>query len=253
MIGKRVLALVFGAGLVLSVAAQAGPTVRIATNSPYRPMEYTQPDGTLAGFDIDLGNALCRQAHLKCTWSSQSWDGIIPGLLTHKYDAIMSTMSITPERRKHVLFSDGYLTLSSRFFVPESSAIHKIDKAALKDKRIGVQRGTLQDQYATAHFGDVAIVKRYKDADTLATDMAAGRLDTTLLTQITGRQSLMQPSPGRYRMVGAPIIKNRIGIAFRKGDTRLAKTFNAALTTLRRNGTYARIRARYFPAADTDQ
>lgn len=63
-------------------------------------MEYRTPDGELTGFDIDLGNALCAEVGIQCEWVVQGWDGIIPGLMARKYDAIMSSMTINDERRE---------------------------------------------------------------------------------------------------------------------------------------------------------
>ena len=93
---KRFIALTLGAVVAASAlmanTAVAQDTIRIATNVPYKPMEYTTPDGSLTGFDIELGNALCAEAGLDCSWVTQSWNGIIPGLMARKYDAIMSSM-----------------------------------------------------------------------------------------------------------------------------------------------------------------
>lgn len=247
---KRGTALIAATIVLVGLAGtvQAAELVRIATNSPYRPMEYTKPDGKLAGFDIDLGNALCKQAQLKCSWTDQSWNGIIPGLLSRKYDAIMSAMTISPERKKHVLFSDTYLVVPSAFFVPADSSLHTISDAALKGKSIGVQRGTTQDRYVTKHFGSVATIKRYQNADDLAADMAVGRVDVTFLTRITGEQTLIDPHPGKYREVGKPRLQSHMGIAFRKNERALAEKFNAALKVLKSNGTFHTIYTRYFHA-----
>ena len=84
-----------GAALIAGVAqAQDTEQLRIGVDVPYEPMEYRTPDGELTGFDIELGNALCAQIKAECEWVVQAWDGIIPGLLARKYDAIMSSMTI---------------------------------------------------------------------------------------------------------------------------------------------------------------
>jgi arginine/ornithine transport system substrate-binding protein len=232
--------------------AQAADTVRIATNPPYRPMEYTKPNGKMVGFDIDLGNALCKQAGLKCTWSDQSWNGIIPGLMAHKYDAIMSSMTITKRRAQHVLFSHPYIIVPSAFFAPKDSPIHKINATTLKGKKIGVQRGTVQDDYVTAKYGGVATINRYANADGVTEDMATGRLDVAFFDSITGVSALIDKHPGKYHQVGKLISKPKkyfgsgFGIAFRKDEKSLAAKFNKALAALMKNGTYAKIFNKYF-------
>lgn len=240
---------------VASTASAAGDNVRIATNPPYKPMEYGKPDGTLAGFDIDLGNALCKQAGLHCTWVRQSWNGIIPGLMAHKYDAIMSSMTINKQRKKHVLFSDPYIVPASSFVAPKDSSLHKISKSTLKGKKIGVQRGTVQDDYVTDKYGDIANIKRYQNADDVAVDIDAGRLDAAFFDQITSQSTLIGPHPDKYHQVGPDLIQPKkyfgsgFGMAFRKNEKDLAAKFNKALAKLKKNGTYAKLYKKYFHKA----
>lgn len=250
---KLLITAAISAGLMGAVGlAQAAETVRIATNTPYRPMEYTTPSGKLTGFDIELGNALCKQAHLKCSWTTHSWNGIIPGLLAHRYDAIMSSMTINAQRKKHVLFSNPYIKIPSAFYVRVGSPIHKIDKKTLKGKSIGVQRGTVQDNYVTAKYGNIATIKRYQNANGVAEDMATGRLDLAFFDRITGVNTLVKKHPSKYRQAGKAISKPKkyfgsgFGIAFRRGEQKLAHKFNKALAEVKKDGTYAKIHEKYF-------
>ncbi|HSH57264.1 MAG TPA: transporter substrate-binding domain-containing protein, partial [Halomonas sp.] len=149
-----------GAALVASSASADVRDLRIAVDVPYEPMEYRTPDGELTGFDIDLGNALCAEIGIDCEWVVQGWDGIIPGLMARKYDAIMSSMTINEQRREQVLFSEPYITPPSAWFAPADVEIGTPSNETLEGMTIGVQRGTLQDNYATDMYGDVADVKR---------------------------------------------------------------------------------------------
>lgn len=245
-------ALTLGAG----PAAARGDHVRIGVNVPYVPMEYQKPDGSLTGFDIELGNALCEEAGLECSWVEQSWNGIIPGLMARKFDAIMSSMTINDARRKTLLFSDPYIVPPSAWFVPADSAIEKPTQAALEGKTVGVQRGTVQDNYVTDVFGDVVEVKRYANADDVVVDMDTGRLDAAFFDFPTGLSALLEDEDKNYKLVGKKLTKPKkyfgegFGIAFRKRDEELAEKFNAALTTLKENGTYDRIYAKYFKQDD---
>ncbi|HET7315168.1 transporter substrate-binding domain-containing protein [Salinisphaera sp.] len=240
---------------VATTASAADDNVRIATNVPYKPMEYAKPDGTLTGFDIDLGNALCKQAGLDCSWVRQGWNGIIPGLMARRYDAIMSSMTINEQRKKHVLFSNPYIVVPSAFFVPSGSPIDHISDEVLKGKKIGVQRGTVQDNYVTDKYGDIADITRYQNADDVAVDMAAGRLDLAFFDQITGQSALIDAHPGKYHQVGPSMTQPKkyfgsgFGIAFRKNEQDLADKFNKALAALKDNGTYAKIYKKYFHKA----
>jgi arginine/ornithine transport system substrate-binding protein len=226
--------------------------VRIGVDVPYEPMEYRTPEGELTGFDIDLGNALCAEIGITCEWIEQEWDGIIPGLLARNYDAIISSMTINDERRQTVLFSDPYLTPPSAWFAPAESQLSQATRETLEGLTIGVQRGTLQDNYVTDMFGDVASVSRYSTADDMVLDMQAGRLDILFLDYPVGKATLLDSERRDYRVVGEMVTEPKeyfgdgFGIAFRPRDEALAQRFNEALATLKENGTYDEIYQRYF-------
>ncbi|MGC3875186.1 transporter substrate-binding domain-containing protein [Halomonas sp. GXIMD04776] len=251
---KKLLTVTLLSAAMLAGTAQARDydTVRFGVDVPYEPMEYRTPDGELTGFDIDLGNALCAEIGIECEWVVQGWDGIIPGLMSRKYDAIMSSMTINDDRREQVLFSDPYFTPPSAWFVPGDSDISDPSEEALTDKNIGVQRGTLQDNYASDMYGDVADINRYATADDMVLDMEAGRLDIVFLDFPVGKSTLLDSEDNEYKVVGEMITEPKeyfgdgFGIAFRKRDEELAKKFNEALATLKDNGTYDEIRQKYF-------
>jgi arginine/ornithine transport system substrate-binding protein len=226
--------------------------VRFGVDVPYEPMEYRTPEGELTGFDIELGNAMCEEIGVTCEWIEQEWDGIIPGLLSRKYDAIMSSMTINDERRETVLFSDPYITPPSAWFAPADLDIEEPSPEALDGMTIGVQRGTLQDNYVTDMYGDVASVSRYSTADDMVLDMEAQRLDIVFLDFPVGKSTLLDSDERGYRVLGETITEPKeyfgdgFGLAFRPRDEALAERFNEALATLKENGTYDEIYARYF-------
>ncbi|WP_275285807.1 transporter substrate-binding domain-containing protein [Halomonas elongata] len=243
---------VLGASMIAGVANAEVRDIRIGVDVPYEPMEYRTPDGELTGFDIELGNAMCEEIGIQCEWVVQGWDGIIPGLQARKYDAIMSSMTINDQRREQVLFSDPYITPPSAWFAPTDTEIETPSEESLEDKTIGVQRGTLQDNYVTDLYGDVADVNRYATADDMVLDMDSGRLDIVFLDFPIGKSTLLDSEAGDYTTVGEKITEPKeyfgegFGIAFRQRDEALAKAFNEALATLKENGTYAEIEAKYF-------
>ncbi|MCP5162747.1 MAG: transporter substrate-binding domain-containing protein [Hahellaceae bacterium] len=219
--------------------------VRIAVDVPYEPFEFKAPDGSLTGFEIELGNAACAEIKAKCEWIIQAWDGIIPGLLARKYDAVMSSMSITAERAEKVLFSEPYYNTPSAWFGKKGLTINTSSKADLKGKAIGVQRGTVQDTYVTENFSDTADIKRYTTADDLVLDLKGGRLEMVFLDYPVGEQTVANDP--EYAAVGEMVqVGEGIGMAFRKRDNELANKFNAALKKLKNNGAYDTIMNKYF-------
>jgi arginine/ornithine transport system substrate-binding protein len=251
---KKLLSLSLLSLAVAATSAQArdDDQIRIGVDVPYEPMEFRTPDGELTGFDIDLGNAMCAEMKVECEWIVQGWDGIIPGLMARKYDAIMSSMTINDRRREQVLFSEPYFTPPSAWFAPSSSELSGATEESLDGMTIGVQRGTLQDNYVTDMYGNVADVNRYSTADDMVLDMEAERLDIVFLDYPVGQSTLLESDNRDYKVIGEMLTEPKqyfgdgFGLAFRKRDQDLADQFNQALEALRDSGTYDEIKARYF-------
>lgn len=239
------IALALSCVLAFGSSVLSAQDLKLAVDVPYEPFEFKAPDGTLTGFEIELGNAVCAEIKANCEWVIQAWDGIIPGLLARKYDAIMSSMSITEERAKKVLFSEGYYNTPSGWFAKKGMDTDVTSKDAMKGKKIGVQRGTIQDNYASEQFGDVAEIKRYTTADDLVLDLRGGRTDIVLLDYPVGESAILTDAD--YTSVGENLqLGNGVGVAFRKRDKDLAEQFNKALSKLKTNGTYDTIMKKYF-------
>ena len=124
--------------------AKEWKNVRIGIEGAYPPFNQTEANGDLTGFDVDIAKALCEQMKVKCTLVKQDWDGMIPSLLTRKFDAIISTMDITPERSKQVAFTDPYYA-NSALVIAKKDAFKSFDD--LKGKRIGMENGTTHQKY----------------------------------------------------------------------------------------------------------
>ena len=116
-------ALVAACLLAAPVTAKEWKTVRFGVEGAYPPFSWTDASGEIKGFDIDLANALCQQMAVRCELVAQDWDGMIPALLSRKYDAIMSSMNITDERRQKVDFSQVYYMMQNRFVGDRKSVV----------------------------------------------------------------------------------------------------------------------------------
>ncbi len=105
--------------------AQYPLKVTIATEGSSPPWNSTDAAGKLIGFDIDLGNELCRRMGATCSFVAQDWDGIIPALTVGKYDAIVAAMSITEKRKKSIDFSAPSQSASTRSSCARASACRR--------------------------------------------------------------------------------------------------------------------------------
>ncbi|MBE7185292.1 MAG: ABC transporter substrate-binding protein [Methylobacterium mesophilicum] len=235
--------------LTLSVAS-AQETIRIASEGAYPPFNSLNAAGQLEGFDIDIANALCEEMKAKCQIVTQDWDGMIPGLQAGKFDAVIASMSITPERLKQVDFSKKYYNTPPAIVAPKDTDIKGVTKEDLAGKTIGAQGSTTHFNYAEKTFTDSEI-KAYPTADEYKLDLANGRLDAVTDDIVTLTQWLDTPDGACCKVVGQIKPVEEIhgpgaGVAVKKGNTALADKFTAAIAAIRANGKYKEINDKYF-------
>nr|WP_239495272.1 transporter substrate-binding domain-containing protein [Salinicola halophilus] len=250
--------------LALSLAAVGGTAfstahaddtrhVRIAVDVPYPPFEYRNAAGDLEGFEIDLGEELCQRAELECEWVVQGWDGIIPGLLAHKYDAILSSMRITPARERQVRFTKPYAMSPKVWVARKGSEIDLDDSASLEGRSVGVQRGTTQDAFITERYADTLEVRRYATAADVALDLESQRLDLAFLNYPVALDALaLGASDSEYEQVGPRIDQPESifgrgnAIAVHPRNKELAQSFDRALDAVYADGTFETLMQEYF-------
>lgn len=238
------LILAAAAMLALGSAPQAQETVRIATEGAYAPWNFLDDAGKPAGFEIDLGNAVCAKAALTCEWIINDWDSIIPNLLAGNYDVIMAGMSITAERLETIDFTQNYFPPDPSKFVTATGS--GIDPSALEGKRVGVQGGTIQAAYAEENLGSTNTVVSFGTADQAMADLAAGNLDT-ILADGAYLEPVVTASGGALEFVGEDVmIGDGVGAGLRKDDTELKAKFDEALTALKADGTVDKLIAQWF-------
>lgn len=230
--------------------SQDAKKIRIGVEGAYPPFSQIDTDGKLKGFDIDIANALCAELKATCLMVQQEFDAMIPGLLSRKIDAVIASMTITDERKKSVDFSNKYYQTPARFVAKAGSKL-EVSAAGLKGKRIGVQRTTIHDRFATATFTQSEIV-RYTKQDDVFLDLTAGRLDGALVDLMAAKVGFLQTPAGKGFAFLGPIYSDPkffgvgAGIAVRKADTALRDRLNVAIKAIRANGVYKKIQDKYF-------
>lgn len=229
-----------------STLTSAADKIRIATEGAYAPFNMTDENGELIGFDVEIAKALCAQMEAECEIVAQDWDGIIPGLMGRKYDAIVASMSITEERQRVVDFSEPYYSNVLAYVAPADSDFDASPES-LKGLTVGAQRATVAGQYLEDELGDVVSVKLYDTQDNAYLDLAAGRLDALLSDKFPAYDWLRSAEGEGFEFKGGDIdIDDKIAIAVRKGDP-LKDKFSAAIKAIVDDGTYAEINEKYFP------
>lgn len=229
-------------------ATDAPMNIKIATESSYKPFSYTDADGKLIGYEIELIDALCAQMKANCDVESQDWDGLIPALNAQKFDAIMAGISITDERKQVIDFSDPYFYTGIILIGKKGDDISVDD---LKGQSIASQRSTVAGQYLQDKHAD-ADIKLYDTQDNAYLDLTSGRARAMMSDKVTGIDWLKTEAGKDYEIKGDEIstAEDAMGIGFRKNDPLVAK-FNQALAEIKANGTYDQITGSYFGTSST--
>jgi polar amino acid transport system substrate-binding protein len=250
---KAKLLALFGLAACLaasSAGAKEWKTVRFGTDATYAPFESVDPSGKIVGFEVDYGMALCERMKLTCTFQNQDWDGIIPSLLAGKFDVIFSSMNITDERKKKVIFSEMYYATPPVFAAQASNKSDDVSPAALKGKTIGTQSSTIHANYLEAFYKDSQI-KLYPTQDEPNLDLASGRIDYVVGDGLVEQDFIEKKGNGCCRVISeikrVPGIHGiGVGAGFRPDDTDLRDMFNKAIADLDADGTYKKLEAKYF-------
>lgn len=238
--------------LPLGAAAQDPQVIRFGVDPSYPPMESKAPDGSLQGFDIELGNAICATLHQKCVWVEQNFDGMIPALKARKFDAILSAMSATESRRQQIDFTNRVYNSPSALIARAGSKLRP-SAQDLQGKSVGVVQGSTQEAYARAEWAPhgVAIVA-YQTQDQIYQDLGTGRLDAAFQAAVQADYGFLKTPRGKGYAVAGEVVKderltgNGVAIGIRKGDAALEARINDAIGTMRKNGTYQQIAAKHF-------
>ncbi|UVK94019.1 ABC transporter substrate-binding protein [Pseudomonas atacamensis] len=232
--------------LAFSAGAMA-ETLKMGIEAAYPPFNNKDASGQVVGFDKEIGDALCAKMKAECSVVTSDWDGIIPALNAKKFDFLISSLSITEERKAAVDFTDPYYSNKLQFIAPKNVDF-KTDKDSLKGKTIGTQRATLAGTWLEDTYGDDIKVSLYDTQENAYLDLTSGRVDAILADKYANYDWLKTKAGQDYEFKGDPVVESdKIGIAVRKGDNELRNKLNAALKEIVADGTYKKINDKYFP------
>lgn len=245
-----ILALGSTSGLAQTTAADPRPPVRIAIEGAYPPFNFIDANNELQGFEVDLLKSLCDAVKATCELVPHAWDGIIKGLLNREYDAIMSSLEITERRQKRIAFSDPYYRIPAVFIGPKETAPGDVTPAAMAGKKIGTIERTDHETYLKTFYKESEIVL-FAKAEEANLDLLVGRIDAVFADELLLSKFLESREGSCCQILGdapaEPAYKREAyGIGFRKEDQALREQFNRAIAQVKADGTYDRIRAKYF-------
>jgi polar amino acid transport system substrate-binding protein len=227
----------------LERAKTAGKLV-IGLDDAFPPMGFRDQAGKLIGFDIDAAEELGKRLGIKIEWQPTAWDGVIHSLNSKKFDCIWNGMTITEERAKEVAFTKPYIMDGQIAVVQFGEKRFKALKD-LKNVKVGAQKGSSALNAVKKLPAAPAELKEYEDNPKALLDLEAGRIDTVVIDNVTGRDFIAK-RPGKFRILPGFISKEPFGVAFRKEDKDLREQVQKTLDAMVKDGTMAKISRKWF-------
>ena len=226
--------------------------IRFLTETDYPPFDYAGPDGNPAGFNVDLARQLCEEMKVACTVQMRRFDTIIDALNKNEGDAVIASISPTPEMRQKVDFSDPYYRVPARFVSRKDVTFEEIKPETLEGKKIAVVAGTAHEAYLKELFTE-AELHPYPSQEAARTALKKGEVDLLFGDGISLAFWLNGTDSGGCCVFrGGPYTESRffgegIGIAVRRNNDLLRQAFNWALFQLWEKGRFTDLWLRYFP------
>ncbi len=229
------------AALALTAGMAMAETVRMGTEGAYAPYNFINDAGEVDGFERELGDELCTRAELTCEWVTNEWDSIIPNLVGGNYDTIIAGMSITDERDEVIDFTDPYTQPDPSSFVAMS------DDVDLEGGVIAAQTGTIQASHV-ASMG--ATLVEFATPDETIAAVKNGEADAVLADK--GFLEPIANEDGDLMIVGEDVLLGGgIGLGVRESDGELKEKFNAAIQSMKEDGSLNALIEKWLPGSAT--
>ncbi len=240
LIAVLMLAVLGGCGKKEAVKEEK-KVLYVGTNAEYKPFEYLE-EGKIVGFDAELMEKIVENLGYEIEWKNMSFDGLIPALQSKKIDLIIAGMTPTEDRKKAVDFSDVYFTTNESFVILEKNQeLKTMDD--LKNKKLGVQLGTAQEQIARGIEG--AEITAYTSITAAILDLKSEKVDAVVLENVIALPYIKN-NEGLKKIDIDELPKGEVAIAINKGNEELLGKINKEIEKLKENGFYDEIFNKYF-------
>jgi polar amino acid transport system substrate-binding protein len=243
----------FALGLLLIAALsltacgpKASKKITFGSDASFPPMEFVDAQKTVTGFDVDMIQAAAKAAGFEAEVKNVAWDGIFAGLANGEYDAILSSVTITDERKGTMDFSTPYVNAGQVIIVPKTTTdVSKPED--LKGKVVGVQISTTGD-IAVGKIEGVKQKKTFDEIGLAVEDLSIGRLDAVVVDSPIAANYVLQNEKykAKLQIVGVPFTEEYYGVAVKKGNQKVLDKINKGLEAIQKDGTLDKLKAKWL-------
>ena len=258
VIGKQLLnasvALLLGASLLSHAVAgeqlksiKEKGVISVGLEGTYPPFSFVDADGKLAGFEVELSEALAKELGVKAKLQPTKWDGILAALESKRLDVVINQVTISEERKKKYDFSQPYTVsgIQALVLTKKKDELNIKTAADLAGKKVGVGLGTNYEQWVKQDVPK-AEVRTYEDDPSKFADLRNGRIDAILIDRLAALEYAQKAKD--TELAGEAFSRLESGVALRKGEPELLAAINKAIDKLKADGTLAKLSKKYFGA-----
>jgi ABC-type amino acid transport substrate-binding protein len=223
----------------------------IVTEGGFPPFNTLDAHGAPDGFEIELARALCQRIKADCKFVVASWNDLIPGLLDKRWDVIFSSLEVSADRRRHIAFTRRYYQVPAAFVARKGSGFEAAP-TLLKNKRVGVRRGTTHADWIERSYRRTIRLQQFDTLDKAYAALLDGQLDALFGDKVQLHAWLKSEAGACCEFFGQDIkdpATMGIGVAagLRKEDVKLREALNKAIGEMIADGSYRKINEKYFP------
>lgn len=243
---KKIILMLFATFFINTfLLAKEYAVIRFGVDPNYAPFAYKDGTGTLTGFEVDIGNAICAHLNVRCQWVESDFDGMIPSLNAGKIDAIFASMTVTDARQKVIDFS-------SEVFSSPTAMVFRPGTELAQGTAVGYLQGSTQEAYARQVLAPQGMrIVAYADQEQVYADLVAGRLRASLQDVQQAKSGFLRTPQGAGFVMGdvieSDLMPSKSAIGLAKGNQALKALLDKGLAALHADGTYARLQEQYFP------
>lgn len=220
--------------------------LKVGLDNTYPPMEYLNANNENVGFDIDFANEIGKRLNMEIKFIPTSWSSIFAELEQKKFDCILSSLTITEERKKRFLFTQSYLTNNQVIVIPtENKKINNITD--LKDKIVGVQRGTTGEEAGEKFNAEnpFKLFNKYDELNEILLDLKNNKLDAIILDKFVASY-FVSKNANKFKLVDTSLGIESIGACFMKEESDIYKKVDNVISQMKKDGSLKKISIKWF-------
>jgi len=222
-------------------------TLRVGMEPGYMPFEMTNKKGDIVGFDVDMAKRMAKAMGVKLELVSTAWDGIIPALLTDKFDIIMSGMTLTQERNMKISFADPYIVIGQSILIRKELADTVKSYKDLNNKKFKVasKLGTTGEQ-ATKRMIPKGIYISFETEQEGVMDLVNGKIDAFIYDLPYNAIAFAEKGEGKLVLLDTPFTYEPLAWGVKRGNADFINWLDNFLVQTKNDGTYDKIYKKWF-------